>query len=47
MKDVSAVEEANAKKAIAAGIKVALSTDAAAYPHVYKNDSAPLKHEAQ
>ncbi len=33
MKDVSAVEKANAKKAIAAGIKVALGTDAAVYPH--------------
>jgi len=33
MKDVSAVEKANAKKAIAAGVKVALGTDAAVYPH--------------
>ena len=33
MKDVSAVEKSNAKKAIAAGIKVALGTDAAVYPH--------------
>jgi imidazolonepropionase-like amidohydrolase len=33
MKDVSAVEKANAKRAIAAGIKVALGTDAAVYPH--------------
>jgi imidazolonepropionase-like amidohydrolase len=33
MKDVSAVEKSNAKKAIAAGVKVALGTDAAVYPH--------------
>ena len=33
MKDVSAVEKANAKRAIAAGVKVALGTDAAVYPH--------------
>lgn len=33
MKDVSEVEKANAKKAIAAGVKVALGTDAAVYPH--------------
>jgi imidazolonepropionase-like amidohydrolase len=33
MTDVSAVEKANAKKAIAAGVKVALGTDAAVYPH--------------
>jgi imidazolonepropionase-like amidohydrolase len=33
MKDVSAVEKANAKKAIAAHVKVALGTDAAVYPH--------------
>jgi imidazolonepropionase-like amidohydrolase len=33
MKDVSAVEKANAKKAIAAGVKVAMGTDAAVYPH--------------
>ena len=33
MKDVSAVEKANLKKAIAAGLKVALGTDAAVYPH--------------
>ncbi len=33
MKDVSVVEKANAKKAIAAGLKVALGTDAAVYPH--------------
>jgi imidazolonepropionase-like amidohydrolase len=33
MKDVSAVEKANAKRAIAAGIKIALGTDAAVYPH--------------
>jgi len=33
MKDVSIVEKANAKKAIAAGLKVALGTDAAVYPH--------------
>ena len=33
MKDVSAVEKSNAKKAIAAGLKVALGTDAAVYPH--------------
>jgi imidazolonepropionase-like amidohydrolase len=33
MKDVSAVEKSNAKRAIAAGVKVALGTDAAVYPH--------------
>ena len=33
MKDVSVVEKANARKAIAAGVKVALGTDAAVYPH--------------
>jgi imidazolonepropionase-like amidohydrolase len=33
MRDVSAVEKATAKKAIAAGVKVALGTDAAVYPH--------------
>ncbi|MDT8070553.1 MAG: amidohydrolase family protein [Terriglobia bacterium] len=33
MKDVSAVEKANARRAIAAGVKVALGTDAAVYPH--------------
>jgi imidazolonepropionase-like amidohydrolase len=33
MKDVSAVEKANAKRAIAEGVKVALGTDAAVYPH--------------
>ncbi len=33
MKDVSLVEKANAKKAIAAGVKIALGTDAAVYPH--------------
>ncbi len=33
MIDVSAVEKANAKKAIAAGVKVAMGTDAAVYPH--------------
>jgi imidazolonepropionase-like amidohydrolase len=33
MKDVSAVEKANAIKAIEAGVKVALGTDAAVYPH--------------
>ncbi len=33
MKDVSAVEKANAKRAIAAGVKIALGTDAAVYPH--------------
>lgn len=33
MKDVSAVEKANAKRAIAAHVKVALGTDAAVYPH--------------
>ena len=52
MKDVSAVEKTNAKKAIAAGVKVALGTDAAVYPHglnaheldVYVNqfDMSPL-----
>jgi imidazolonepropionase-like amidohydrolase len=33
MKDVSAVEKLNAIKAIKAGVKVALGTDAAVYPH--------------
>jgi imidazolonepropionase-like amidohydrolase len=33
MKDVSAIERANIKKAIAAHVKVALGTDAAVYPH--------------
>lgn len=33
MRDVSAVEKANAKKAIKAHVKVALGTDAAVYPH--------------
>jgi imidazolonepropionase-like amidohydrolase len=33
MKDVSAVAKANAKKAIAAHLKIALGTDAAVYPH--------------
>jgi imidazolonepropionase-like amidohydrolase len=33
MKDVSAVEKANVKKAIGAGLKIALGTDAAVYPH--------------
>jgi imidazolonepropionase-like amidohydrolase len=33
MRDVSAVEKANAKHAIAEGVKVALGTDAAVYPH--------------
>jgi imidazolonepropionase-like amidohydrolase len=33
MKDVSAVEKANAVKAIKAGVKIALGTDAAVYPH--------------
>jgi imidazolonepropionase-like amidohydrolase len=33
MLDVSAVAKANAKKAIAAHIKIALGTDAAVYPH--------------
>jgi imidazolonepropionase-like amidohydrolase len=33
MKDVSAVEKQNATKAIKAGVKVALGTDAAVYPH--------------
>lgn len=33
MKDVSTVEKANAKRAIKAGVKVALGTDAAVYPH--------------
>jgi imidazolonepropionase-like amidohydrolase len=33
MKDVSAVEKANVKKAIASGLKIALGTDAAVYPH--------------
>jgi imidazolonepropionase-like amidohydrolase len=33
MRDVSMVEKANAKRAIAEGVKVALGTDAAVYPH--------------
>jgi len=33
MKDVAAVEKANAKRAIAAHLKIALGTDAAVYPH--------------
>jgi imidazolonepropionase-like amidohydrolase len=33
MKDVSAVEKQNATKAIKAGVKIALGTDAAVYPH--------------
>jgi imidazolonepropionase-like amidohydrolase len=33
MADVSAVMKANHKKAIAAGVKIALGTDAAVYPH--------------
>jgi imidazolonepropionase-like amidohydrolase len=33
MHDVSGVEKANAIKAIKAGVKVALGTDAAVYPH--------------
>ncbi|HEX6772350.1 MAG TPA: amidohydrolase family protein [Acidobacteriaceae bacterium] len=33
MQDVSAVEKANAKHAITAGVKVAMGTDAAVYPH--------------
>ncbi len=33
MRDVSAVEKQNAKHAIEAGVKVALGTDAAVYPH--------------
>lgn len=33
MKDVSAAKKANANKAIAAHVKVALGTDAAVYPH--------------
>jgi imidazolonepropionase-like amidohydrolase len=33
MKDVSAVEKKNAIKAIRAGVKIALGTDAAVYPH--------------
>ena len=33
MKDVSAVEKQNAINAIKAGVKVALGTDAAVYPH--------------
>jgi imidazolonepropionase-like amidohydrolase len=33
MKDVSAVEKQNAIKAVKAGVKVALGTDAAVYPH--------------
>jgi imidazolonepropionase-like amidohydrolase len=33
MKDVSAVEKKNAMRAIKAGVKIALGTDAAVYPH--------------
>jgi imidazolonepropionase-like amidohydrolase len=33
MRDVSAVEKANARHAIAEGVKVAMGTDAAVYPH--------------
>jgi len=33
MEDISAVVKANHKKAIAAGVKIALGTDAAVYPH--------------
>lgn len=33
MRDVSAVEKANIKKAIAAGVKIGLGTDAAVFPH--------------
>jgi imidazolonepropionase-like amidohydrolase len=33
MRDVSAVEKATAKRAIAQGVKIALGTDAAVYPH--------------
>jgi imidazolonepropionase-like amidohydrolase len=33
MRDVSAVEKVNAKHAIAEGVKVAMGTDAAVYPH--------------
>ena len=33
MKDVSAVEKANAKRAVKEGVKIALGTDAAVYPH--------------
>jgi imidazolonepropionase-like amidohydrolase len=33
MKDVSAIEKASVKKAIAAHLKIALGTDAAVYPH--------------
>jgi imidazolonepropionase-like amidohydrolase len=33
MKDVSAVEKTNVRKAIDAGVKIALGTDAAVYPH--------------
>jgi len=33
MRDVSAVEKQNAIKAIKAGVKIALGTDAAVYPH--------------
>ena len=33
MHDVSAVEKQNAIKAIKAGVKIALGTDAAVYPH--------------
>jgi imidazolonepropionase-like amidohydrolase len=33
MKDISSVEKVNVKRAIAAGVKIALGTDAAVYPH--------------
>src|SRR5690242_20578903 len=33
MRDVSAVEKANAKHAIAEGVRIAMGTDAAVYPH--------------
>jgi imidazolonepropionase-like amidohydrolase len=33
MKDVSLVEKQNARKAVQAGVKIALGTDAAVYPH--------------
>jgi imidazolonepropionase-like amidohydrolase len=33
MKDVSAVEKANIRHAIESGVKIALGTDAAVYPH--------------
>src|ERR1700761_6114033 len=33
MKDVSAVAKANIKKAMLSGVKIALGTDAAVYPH--------------